>query len=61
MAVCGHPVMLVHHVASCRMKMNKSKLQERDYTANKKYKRNMKTIKKKNKNIPVRRLSRLPS
>ena len=66
MAVCGHPVMLVHHVASCRMKMNKSKLQERDYTANKKYKKykkNMKkkTIKNKNKNIPVRRLSRLPS
>ena len=61
MAVGGHPVMLVHQVTSCRMKMNKSKLQERDYTANKKYKKSKKTIKKKNKNIPVRRLSRLPS
>ena len=42
MAVGGHPVMLVHHVASCKMRMNKSKLQERDYTANKKYRKNKK-------------------
>ena len=48
LAVGGHPVMLVHHVTSCRMKMNKSKLQEI-------------MLQTRRTRIPVRRLSRLPS